>query len=176
MFDKLEKINAKPKPFEFYTAEELWTDEHTSEQMLQFHLNESIDLSSRNHAFIDRSAEWSKTCQLEGERIQPRRRRAKLDRSRASQESAPALPAGAAGTRHPHPPSSSGAADGAEPATPAEPPEPAAPAVPPVPALPPEPPSVSPSVHAPVSSHVAGATQSSLLEQDVPQPPSSSHT
>ena len=58
MFNELEDINSRPKPFEFYTAAELWTDEHTSEQMLQFHLNESIDLSSRNHAFIDRSAEW----------------------------------------------------------------------------------------------------------------------
>ncbi|MDH4203844.1 MAG: class I SAM-dependent methyltransferase [Phycisphaerae bacterium] len=58
MFDELEKINAKPKPFEFYTAAELWTDEHTSAQMLQFHLNESLDLSSRNHAFINRSVEW----------------------------------------------------------------------------------------------------------------------
>jgi SAM-dependent methyltransferase len=58
MFNELEDINSRPKPFEFYTAAELWTDEHTSEQMLQFHLNESIDLSSRNHAFIDRSVEW----------------------------------------------------------------------------------------------------------------------
>jgi 2-polyprenyl-3-methyl-5-hydroxy-6-metoxy-1,4-benzoquinol methylase len=58
MFNELEDINSRPKPFEFYTTAELWTDEHTSEQMLQFHLNESIDLSSRNHAFIDRSVEW----------------------------------------------------------------------------------------------------------------------
>ena len=58
MFNELEDINTRPKPFEFYTAAELWTDEHTSEQMLQFHLNESIDLSSRKHAFIDRSVEW----------------------------------------------------------------------------------------------------------------------
>ena len=58
MFNELEDINSRPKPFEFYTAAELWTDDHTSEQMLQFHLSESIDLSSRNHAFIDRSAEW----------------------------------------------------------------------------------------------------------------------
>ena len=59
MFNELEDINSRPKPFEFYTAAELWTDEHTSEQMLQFHLNESIDLSSRNHVFIDRSVEWT---------------------------------------------------------------------------------------------------------------------
>ena len=58
IFEQLEKINQRPKPFEFYTAAELWTDEHTSQQMLQFHLNESIDLSSRNHAFINHSVEW----------------------------------------------------------------------------------------------------------------------
>ena len=58
MFGSLEKINTRPAPFEFYTASELWTDEHTSKQMLHFHLNEKVDLSSRNAAFIERSAEW----------------------------------------------------------------------------------------------------------------------
>jgi SAM-dependent methyltransferase len=47
MFAELEKINARPEPFEFYTASDLWTDEHTSKQMLSFHLNEEIDVSSR---------------------------------------------------------------------------------------------------------------------------------
>ena len=58
MFNELEEINSRPEPFEFYTAAELWTDEHTSEQMLKYHLNESVDLSSRSGAFIDRSTEW----------------------------------------------------------------------------------------------------------------------
>ncbi len=58
MFEELEKINTRPKPFEFYTASDLWTDEHTSKQMIAFHLNEEIDVSSRNAAFIDRSVEW----------------------------------------------------------------------------------------------------------------------
>ena len=40
MFVALEKINARPKPFQFYTASDLWADEHTSEQMLAFHLRE----------------------------------------------------------------------------------------------------------------------------------------
>jgi hypothetical protein len=30
MFEELEKINIRPEPFEFYTASDLWTDEHTS--------------------------------------------------------------------------------------------------------------------------------------------------
>ena len=58
MFEELERINERPEPFEFYTASDLWTDEHTSAQMLSFHLNEAIDVSSRRAEFIDRSVEW----------------------------------------------------------------------------------------------------------------------
>ena len=58
MFKELEKINEQPEPFQFYTASDLWTDEHTSKQMLSFHLNEGIDVSSRNAEFINRSVEW----------------------------------------------------------------------------------------------------------------------
>ena len=58
MFAKLEEINSRPEPFQYYTAEELWTDEHTSKQMLEYHLNEFVDASSRNKMFIDRSVKW----------------------------------------------------------------------------------------------------------------------
>ncbi len=58
LFSDLEWINARPKPFEFYTASELWTDEHTSARMLAFHLNENVDISSRKSAFIDKSVDW----------------------------------------------------------------------------------------------------------------------
>ena len=58
MFEELEMINERPTPFQFYTASDLWTDEHTSAQMLSCHLNEAIDLSSRNAQFINRSVEW----------------------------------------------------------------------------------------------------------------------
>ncbi|MBW7992020.1 MAG: class I SAM-dependent methyltransferase [Planctomycetes bacterium] len=58
MFQELKEINSRPTPFQFYTADELWTDEHTSKQMLEYHLNESIDVSSRNKSFIDCSVEW----------------------------------------------------------------------------------------------------------------------
>lgn len=58
MFEELEKINSRPKPFEYYTASELWTDEHTSKQMLAYHLNEEVDLSSRKKPFIESSVEW----------------------------------------------------------------------------------------------------------------------
>jgi len=58
MFKELEQINSRPEPWEFYTADDLWTDAHTSKQMLAYHLDDSVDLSSRNSAFIDRSVEW----------------------------------------------------------------------------------------------------------------------
>ena len=58
MFQTLQRINSRPKAFEFYTASELWTDAHTSERMLAFHLNEAIDVSSRKGAFIDLSVDW----------------------------------------------------------------------------------------------------------------------
>jgi SAM-dependent methyltransferase len=58
MFEELEKINTRPKPFEFYTASDLWTNEHTSKMMLSYHLNEDIDVSSRNAEFINRSINW----------------------------------------------------------------------------------------------------------------------
>lgn len=58
LFQAIEKINSRPRPFEFYTASDLWTDDHTSQQMLFFHLNEDIDVSSRNARFIRESVSW----------------------------------------------------------------------------------------------------------------------
>ena len=58
MFEQLEKINTRPEPFQFYTAKDLWADPHTSKKMLEFHLNEAIDVSSRKMEFIERSVSW----------------------------------------------------------------------------------------------------------------------
>ena len=58
MFRELQEINSRPEPFQYYTAEELWTDDHTSMKMLGYHLNEDIDVSSRNRPFINRSVDW----------------------------------------------------------------------------------------------------------------------
>ena len=55
MFKVLQEVNDRPAPFQFYTADELWTNEHTSKHMLEYHLNESIDASSRKKSFIERS-------------------------------------------------------------------------------------------------------------------------
>ncbi|MBU0961845.1 MAG: class I SAM-dependent methyltransferase [Proteobacteria bacterium] len=61
MYAQLKEINQKPKPFEFYTADSLWATPHTSEQMLSYHLNEDVDLASRNKVFIDKSIDWIST-------------------------------------------------------------------------------------------------------------------
>lgn len=58
LFEELEGIVERPAPFEGYTAEYLWTNEHTSKQMLKHHLDDSVDISSRRSAFIDESVEW----------------------------------------------------------------------------------------------------------------------
>ncbi|MBN2085969.1 MAG: class I SAM-dependent methyltransferase [Anaerolineales bacterium] len=58
MFAQLEEIHRRPKPFEAYTAADLWTDAYISGRMLAFHLNGEIDLASRKLPFIDRSAGW----------------------------------------------------------------------------------------------------------------------
>ena len=58
MYRELVEINHRPEPFEVFTAKELWTDEHTSAQMLEYHLNGDVDLSSRKTEFIERSAAW----------------------------------------------------------------------------------------------------------------------
>ncbi len=54
----IKKICKRPKPFEFYTAEELWTDEHTARKMLEYHLNGDLDISSKNTIFIKKAVNW----------------------------------------------------------------------------------------------------------------------
>ena len=45
-FDILAQALEKPAPFSAYTAERLWTDPHTSGQMLKLHLDTEVDVSS----------------------------------------------------------------------------------------------------------------------------------
>lgn len=58
LFSFLESVNKRPAPFSVYTARDLWTDEHTSGQMLAYHLNGDVDVSSRRSSFIDDSVRW----------------------------------------------------------------------------------------------------------------------
>jgi len=58
MYNELLKIDERPKPFEIYTAKELWDDDHISKQMLDFHLNGDVDPASRKTDIIEKSLEW----------------------------------------------------------------------------------------------------------------------
>lgn len=58
MFDELQTFRTRPAPFAVWTADLLWTDPHVSARMLEFHLDGTVDLSSRTTAFIDRSVGW----------------------------------------------------------------------------------------------------------------------
>ena len=58
MFDNLAAINRKPKPFEFYTIDSLWTDAYRAGQMLSFHLQEDNNVASRNKEFVEKAATW----------------------------------------------------------------------------------------------------------------------
>jgi len=58
MFAELQKVFARPEPFQYYTAEKLWNDPHISAQMLKYHLDEKADPASRNRTFLDRSIAW----------------------------------------------------------------------------------------------------------------------
>ncbi len=68
LYDELEKIGSRPEPFRFYTAKELWNDEHTSQKMLEFHLDGAVDVSSRRREFIGRSVEWMVSLFMIGEK------------------------------------------------------------------------------------------------------------
>jgi len=57
LFELLKEVDQRPAPFQYYTATELW-NEHTARQMLKYHLDDSVEASSRNSKFIDRSVEW----------------------------------------------------------------------------------------------------------------------
>jgi SAM-dependent methyltransferase len=58
MFSELAQINSRPAPFSASTAELLWADPHVSEQMLRFHLDGSVNVSSRTTDVIGRSVDW----------------------------------------------------------------------------------------------------------------------
>ena len=58
MYAQLQQAFARPKPYQYYTAELLWNDPHISAQMLKFHLDEDAEPASRRREFIERSLVW----------------------------------------------------------------------------------------------------------------------
>ena len=58
MYTKLRQIDDCPSLYEYYTAETLWNDPHTSKKMLEFHLDPGAEPASRKHEFIEKSVAW----------------------------------------------------------------------------------------------------------------------
>lgn len=57
MFDDLRKYARRPALYEPSTSR-FWDDDHISKGMLNAHLNPEWDAATRNHAFVDQSADW----------------------------------------------------------------------------------------------------------------------
>jgi SAM-dependent methyltransferase len=58
VFRVLQQINERPAIFSQTTVAALWTDPHISEQMLRFHLDGSVALSSGTTEFIEAAVAW----------------------------------------------------------------------------------------------------------------------
>lgn len=58
MFDFLQQVNRKPTVFSQYTAESLWTDPYRAQQMLTYHLNKDLDISSNRAEYIEHAVAW----------------------------------------------------------------------------------------------------------------------
>jgi SAM-dependent methyltransferase len=58
VFSDLKAINERPAAFSQLTVAALWTDPHISEQMLRFHLDGSVALSSGTTESIEAAAAW----------------------------------------------------------------------------------------------------------------------
>ncbi|SIN70218.1 class I SAM-dependent methyltransferase [Halodesulfovibrio marinisediminis] len=61
LFDALSTITHRPDVWSKYTAGQLWADPYVATQMLNFHLNQDVDLASRSERFIDESVAWLNT-------------------------------------------------------------------------------------------------------------------
>ena len=58
LFDDLQRVFRRPRPFEYYTSPQLWNDPHISKGMLEAHLDQSHDAASSRTEFIDSAVEW----------------------------------------------------------------------------------------------------------------------
>ena len=54
----LQNMNSRPEPYQYYTADKLWTDPYISRKMLEYHLDKNVNLASRKYEFIERSVDW----------------------------------------------------------------------------------------------------------------------
>ncbi len=58
MYELLQDIAQRPKPFSRYTAMELWTRPHLARQLLGTHLNQETDRASHRFETIDQVVNW----------------------------------------------------------------------------------------------------------------------
>lgn len=58
MLKEVKAFSAYVRPFEKYTAIDLWTEPYMAKQILKVHLDPDHDGASRNHRFIGQSAQW----------------------------------------------------------------------------------------------------------------------
>ncbi len=57
-YQLMNRIITRPEPFEFYTADYLWTDPYIAARMLEYHLDSSSDIASRRPETIARAVDW----------------------------------------------------------------------------------------------------------------------
>jgi SAM-dependent methyltransferase len=58
LFAHLQALNDRPAVFYRMTVADLWTDPHVSEQMLRYHLDGSVAISSETTSFIEAATAW----------------------------------------------------------------------------------------------------------------------
>jgi len=58
LFDVLNDLSRRPEPFAQNTVRELWTRPHLARKMLEFHLSQETDHSSRRVDDIERIVDW----------------------------------------------------------------------------------------------------------------------
>ncbi|MEM7343262.1 MAG: class I SAM-dependent methyltransferase [Chloroflexota bacterium] len=58
LFDDLQQITSKPKPFDYYTTPQLWNDPHISKGMLKAHLDPTRNAASYRTDIISKAVDW----------------------------------------------------------------------------------------------------------------------
>ncbi len=58
MYNELSEALERPEVFSAYTIQDMWDDPHVSRQMLAYHLDPDVDISSRRASFMSSSSAW----------------------------------------------------------------------------------------------------------------------
>ena len=69
-FDVLKDLGGRPEPFAENTVRELWTRPHLARTMLEYHLSQDTDHSSRRIVEVERIVDWlDEQLDLDGKRV-----------------------------------------------------------------------------------------------------------